>query len=129
MAKIEVGAGATKSTIEITPGERLLHHALAHPARPVPFGCRKGVCGTCLSQVLEGWDSFAPASPAEQELLDALGVTEDMHMRLACQLVVRDDAQLLPVGKKGARSAVSRPATAASQAPDQTTHQTSSQKG
>ena len=49
---------------------------------PVLFGCRTGICGTCLVKVI----GDIPAAKAdEQELLDTL-IPNVSNARLACQL-------------------------------------------
>jgi 2Fe-2S ferredoxin len=48
-------------------------------------------CGTCLVALGEGWTDRVPApSGDESEMLDALGA--EAGSRLACQLVLSDDA-------------------------------------
>jgi ferredoxin len=57
---------------------------------PVLFGCRTGICGTCLVEV-EG-DS-PPPMPDEQEMLDTLA-PQQAKVRLACQLVLTADLEI-----------------------------------
>ena len=49
---------------------------------PVLFGCRTGICGTCLVEVS---GKIPPPQPDEQEMLDALAPNYP-NARLACQL-------------------------------------------
>ena len=49
---------------------------------PILFGCRTGICGTCLV-VVEG--EIPPPNEDEQEMLEIL-VTSNIPARLACQL-------------------------------------------
>ncbi|MDZ8053028.1 MAG: 2Fe-2S iron-sulfur cluster binding domain-containing protein [Aulosira sp. ZfuVER01] len=49
---------------------------------PVLFGCRTGICGTCLVEVI---GEIPPPQPDEREMLDTLAPTYP-HARLACQL-------------------------------------------
>lgn len=68
----------------------VLSEALTAQNSPVLFGCRTGICGTCMVKV---WGNVMPPEPSEQEILAAYGVTEP-QTRLACQLVVRGDIEL-----------------------------------
>ena len=54
---------------------------------PVLFGCRTGICGTCLVRV-EG--DIPPPDRDEREMLDILAA-ELPQARLACQLDVTDN--------------------------------------
>lgn len=49
---------------------------------PVLFGCRTGICGTCLCEVR---GDVEPASKDERELLDFIA-PERPKARLACQV-------------------------------------------
>lgn len=57
---------------------------------PVLFGCRTGICGTCLVAV-KG-DSPPPMSD-EQEMLETLA-PQQANVRLACQLVLTADLEI-----------------------------------
>ncbi|MEM7065914.1 MAG: 2Fe-2S iron-sulfur cluster-binding protein [Cyanobacteria bacterium P01_B01_bin.77] len=61
---------------------------------PILFGCRTGICGTCLVQVT---GDVPPAEPDEQELLDLLA-PECPNARLACQLDVTHDLKICSYG-------------------------------
>ena len=52
----------------------------------LPFGCRSGLCGTCLSTVVEGMEHLSPRSADEEETLSTFD--PEPNDRLACQLVV-----------------------------------------
>jgi ferredoxin len=54
---------------------------------PVLFGCRTGICGTCLVTVT---GTVPPPNSEEQELLDILA-PDTPNARLACQLCVTHD--------------------------------------
>lgn len=64
---------------------------------PLLFGCRTGICGTCLVQ-LEG--NVSPPSEDEQELLDVLA-PGDTNARLACQVSVIADISVRPYPDAG----------------------------
>ena len=57
---------------------------------PVLFGCRTGICGTCLVQVI---GDIAPPQPDEQEMLETLAANHP-HARLACQVDVTDNVEI-----------------------------------
>ena len=57
---------------------------------PVLFGCRTGICGTCLVAVR---GEIAPPDSEEQELLEALA-PEHPHARLACQIDLTADLEI-----------------------------------
>ncbi|MEL6553718.1 MAG: 2Fe-2S iron-sulfur cluster-binding protein [Cyanobacteria bacterium J06621_11] len=60
---------------------------------PILFGCRTGICGTCL--VLATGDIQSPTAE-EQEVLDIL-VPGCATARLACQLKPTGDISLTPL--------------------------------
>lgn len=68
----------------------LLAEVLTVQNSPVLFGCRTGICGTCIAQV---WGNVLPPEPPEQEILAAYGATQP-QVRLACQLVIKGDIEL-----------------------------------
>ncbi|MGD1912792.1 MAG: 2Fe-2S iron-sulfur cluster-binding protein [Rivularia sp. (in: cyanobacteria)] len=57
---------------------------------PVLFGCRTGICGTCLV-VVEG--DIPPPLEDEKELLEVLA-PENPQARLACQIQLTNDIQI-----------------------------------
>jgi ferredoxin len=64
---------------------------------PLLFGCRTGICGTCLVEVQEGLENLPPADADERELLDVL--TDNPRARLACQIQVNTALKLRPLGQ------------------------------
>lgn len=77
--------------ITLEPGQNLSQH-LNITNSPVLFGCRTGICGTCLVRVK---GNIPPPSKEEQEVLDILapGVPE---ARLACQIELTSDLAITP---------------------------------
>ncbi|MEL6130882.1 MAG: 2Fe-2S iron-sulfur cluster-binding protein [Cyanobacteria bacterium J06628_4] len=67
---------------------------------PVLFGCRTGICGTCLVTVI---GDVPPPSPDEQELLDVLA-PNNPNARLACQLDITHDLKICSHGSFDKRS-------------------------
>ncbi len=63
---------------------------------PVLFGCRTGICGTCLVQIQSGEETLAPPGEAEQEALEiyAPGIK---NARLACQIALTSDVSLIRI--------------------------------
>ena len=60
---------------------------------PILFGCRTGICGTCLV-IAEG--DMLPPDSEEQEVLDLLAPTRH-KARLACQIRPTGDLFLTPL--------------------------------
>lgn len=65
---------------------------------PVLFGCRTGVCGTCLVEVTKGFDNLDPANLAEKEILEVFAPDNSLA-RLACQLTISSDVEFKSIGK------------------------------
>ena len=76
-----------------------LHQPLAEQLTvqnsPVLFGCRTGICGTCLVTVR---GDLLPPSEAEQEILDMLA-PGNLQARLACQLDVMGEIAIAPLAE------------------------------
>lgn len=67
--------------IVLEPHQNLSEH-LTIQNSPVLFGCRTGICGTCLVEVI---GNIPAATADEMEMLDAL-VPNVPSARLACQI-------------------------------------------
>ncbi|MEH2124406.1 2Fe-2S iron-sulfur cluster-binding protein [Nostoc sp.] len=57
---------------------------------PVLFGCRTGICGTCLVEII---GDIPPSQPDEQEMLETLA-PNNPHARLACQINVTGNVEI-----------------------------------
>jgi ferredoxin len=57
---------------------------------PALFGCREGICGTCLSRVVVRQGALEPPSPHEKESLEVYAPDEP-NARLLCQLQLTAD--------------------------------------
>ena len=57
---------------------------------PVLFGCRTGICGTCIV-VIKG--DIPPPSEAEKELLEVIAPNNELA-RLACQIDLTNDIEI-----------------------------------
>ena len=72
-------------------GKALLSQVLTASNSPILFGCRTGICGTCLCRV-ENLDAceLPEASADEREVLDLIA-SDEPNARLACQIVLDRD--------------------------------------
>ena len=61
---------------------------------PILFGCRTGICGTCLVTII---GDVPPPDPDEQELVDVLA-PNNPKARLACQLDITHDLKICSHG-------------------------------
>ena len=50
----------------------------------IPFGCKDGLCGTCLITVIEGKENLSLRNDKENDLLGPAG-----EERLACQCILK----------------------------------------
>ena len=50
----------------------------------VPFGCKDGICGTCMLEVEEGMENLSEKNDKEMDL-----VGDDKKMRLGCQCKIK----------------------------------------
>lgn len=82
----------------VRPGFGVLSEELDASNSPVLFGCRTGLCGTCVVEVVEGAQHLAPPNEEEREILDIYAEGRP-HARLACQLDVQGDIVLAVLPK------------------------------
>lgn len=85
MAKVTVKND--NASFEVPDGE-LLHTYLAENSG-LPFGCKKGRCGSCTCVILSGEENIEPKSRDEETLLAKLGTPLSKRNRLACQLRIK----------------------------------------
>jgi ferredoxin len=82
--------------ISLSRHEKLSEH-LTIQNSPVLFGCRTGICGTCLVLV-EG--DIPPPSEEEKEILEIFA-PGNQQARLACQIDLTNDIEIKSyAGKK-----------------------------
>jgi ferredoxin len=91
MCNIEF-ADSPFDSIEIATGQPLAE-VLTVQNSPVLFGCRTGICGTCVVGVV---GDVAVASQDELEILE-LYASDNPTARLACQLSVRGDVVMTSI--------------------------------
>lgn len=86
------------STIRLKRGAVLSEH-LTIDNSPVLFGCRTGICGTCLIEVIaqENGELLTPTDD-EKELLDIIA-PDQARARLACQIELCADITIHYLGK------------------------------
>jgi ferredoxin len=82
----------------VLPERASLSEHLTVQNSPVLFGCRTGICGTCLS-VVRG-ERLPPPDEDEQEVLEVIAEGE-AEARLCCQLVLLGDVEIRPLGDGG----------------------------
>jgi ferredoxin len=80
--------------ISLTKYDRL-SEKLTVQNSPILFGCRTGLCGTCLVKVT---GEIPPSKAEEQELLDILA-PNDSQARLACQIELTADIAIATYGQ------------------------------
>ena len=83
-------------SIEVNAGE-LLSESLDVTNSPILFGCRTGICATCLVQIHAGMEYLPPLSEDEAEVLEIYAEAE--HCRLACQLRLSGPVEMTYLGK------------------------------
>lgn len=86
----------TEQTLEVREGVELSKELDATNS-PILFGCRTGICGTCLLMVEEGSENTNEASSDEKEFLEI--VTDDPRARLGCLLKCHGTVKVKYIGK------------------------------
>ena len=89
---------ASHAKIRLRRGSVLSEH-LTIDNSPLLFGCRTGICGTCLIEVLSQENGDLPEpSDDEKELLDIVA-PDNLKARLACQIQLCADIRIHYLGK------------------------------
>lgn len=78
--------------VELPDGAPLAEH-LTIQNSPILFGCRTGICGTCLVSVTDLSFDLEGPTPEEREVLEMIA-PDDHHLRLACQLKMKGNGRL-----------------------------------
>jgi ferredoxin len=82
MAKAELTFKDIDKTVTVATGERVIDVS-EREGSGIVYGCKEGDCGTCIMDVLDGWENLSQPSVVEDKILreNAAG----RHQRLACQ--------------------------------------------
>lgn len=80
--------------VELSDGAAL-SEILTIQNSPILFGCRIGICGTCLIEVIDSKDPLLPRTPDENEFLEAIA-PGNPQWRLACQIHINTDITIQP---------------------------------
>lgn len=107
---MRMSAGDTQHVISFSPeshpsinlvaGANLSEY-LTTQNSPLLFGCRTGICGTCLIEIEhEENGELPPPDDDEMELLEIIAADRP-RARLACQIDLRADIRIRYVGKCG----------------------------
>lgn len=83
--------GKDLEAIAVEPNGKLSEYLTVQNS-PVLFGCRTGICGTCLV-IARG--NIAPPDPEEKEILEIFS-PGNSQTRLACQIRVTSDIEISP---------------------------------
>lgn len=83
--------GTNYKSLNLAQHQNLSEHLTVQNS-PVLFGCRTGICGTCI--VIVKGDIPSP-SLEEKEILDTLA-PGNHQARLACQLDLTNDIEITP---------------------------------
>ena len=87
--------GTNFAPVEL-PENSNLSEVLTAENSPVLFGCRTGICGTCLARVESSAPIEAPDAD-EQEVLEVLA-EDEATARLCCQLELKTDLKIVHLG-------------------------------
>lgn len=84
-------ANSDKPALVLPEGAMLSEHLDAINS-PILFGCREGICGTCLCEV--SCQGLLPASSEHEREALAIYAPNNPSARLACQLTLHSDITL-----------------------------------
>ena len=87
--------GTQYPTLTLETNSQLSQHLTVQNS-PVLFGCRTGICGTCLIEV-EG--NIPPPDLEEQEILEIFS-PGNKRARLACQIKLTNNIKISPTKNK-----------------------------
>ncbi len=90
--------GTQFAPVELEEGAPLVTE-LTPENSPVFFGCRTGLCATCLIEVLHGGDKIPPPSEDEKETLE-IYAEGNPNARLTCQLKLTADLAIKKINPK-----------------------------
>lgn len=77
----------------VMPEASNLSQQLSSINSPVLFGCRTGICGTCLVEIEQGLELLDAVSDDEREVLEVYA-PNNPKARLACQIRLTNNIAL-----------------------------------
>lgn len=90
-------ASAPHPPVDLPDGADLSEH-LSIQNSPVLFGCRTGICGTCLCEAVAlGGGALPPLTAEETDLLDIIA-PGNPKARLACQMRASGSVEIKYLG-------------------------------
>jgi ferredoxin len=92
----EIDFGALGKVSQRLPRGAALSELLTLDNSPLLFGCRTGICGTCISRVDATRGTLAPPTQDEKDVLELLCPNEP-KARLACQIRLSADLTIEPI--------------------------------
>jgi len=87
--------GTIFEPVELPEGANL-SEVLTAENSPVLFGCRTGICGTCLGKISTS-AAIEPPDAEEQEVLEVLA-DDDPNARLCCQIELKSNLKIVLLG-------------------------------
>ena len=94
MAKAKVKFEDIDLTVNVPVGTRVIEVS-EKVGSGIIYGCRECDCGTCMMEIVEGYNNLSEPSVLEDKVL-----RENMagrHQRLACQAQIVGDVTVKPV--------------------------------
>jgi ferredoxin len=93
MPKAKITFEDINQTVNVPAGCRVIEISEKIGAGII-YGCREGDCGTCMMEVVEGWNNLSEPSVLEEKVLrDNMA---KRHNRLACQAQILGDCKVKP---------------------------------
>jgi ferredoxin len=93
MPKAKITFDDIGQTVNVPAGTRIIEVSEKIGAGII-YGCREGDCGTCMTQVVEGWHNLNEPSVLEEKVLkENMAGRRD---RLACQAQIIGDCVVKP---------------------------------
>lgn len=93
--EVAFGEGSKKPPVRLPAGKNLAD-LLTVRNSPMYFGCRNGVCGTCLARVTDRSGTLPPPGQDERDVLELLCPAEP-KARLACRITLCGDLTVEPL--------------------------------
>lgn len=87
-------------SINLAAGSNLSEH-LTTQNSPLLFGCRTGICGTCLIEIEHEENGVLPPPDSDETELLEIIAPDRPRARLACQIDLRADIRVTYLGKRG----------------------------